>query len=134
MDNTFLYLLAADTLLIIHVLFVVFVVVGLLLIFIAKMQKWRWVRSPWFRIAHLVGIAIVVVQSWLGIICPLTTWEMALREHAGEAVYAGSFISHWLSTLLYYHAPEWVFAVVYSAFGILVLLSWIWVRPNSFRK
>ncbi|MFT4652603.1 MAG: hypothetical protein ACI82S_000237 [Patiriisocius sp.] len=132
MDTKVFYLFAADALLIIHVLFVIFVVAGLLLIFIGKMRRWQWVRSPWFRAAHLAGIGIVVVQSWLGMICPLTTWEMALREQAGEAVYAGAFISHWLATLLYYHAPEWIFTLVYSAFGALVLLSLIWVRPNSF--
>jgi hypothetical protein len=48
---------------------------------------------------------------------------MALREKAGEAVYAGSFISHWLSTLLYYQVPDWVFVVVYIAFGAIVVLS-----------
>ena len=131
MNAAFLYSLAADVLLVLHVLFVIFVVAGLLLIFIGKVRKWKWVRSAWFRTIHLVGIGIVVVQAWLGVICPLTIWEMALREKAGGAVYAGSFISHWLSTLLYYQAPEWVFALVYTMFGAIVILSWIWVRPNS---
>ncbi|OFA30525.1 hypothetical protein BAE46_11230 [Glaciecola punicea] len=132
MDSNFFYLLAADALLVIHVLFIMFVVFGLLLIFVGKVRHWQWIRSVRFRIAHLIGIGIVVVQSWLGIICPLTTWEMALREQAGEAVYAGTFISHWLSTLLYYHAPPWVFVFVYSAFALLVVLSWFWARPKSF--
>jgi hypothetical protein len=132
MSITFLYVLAADILLIIHIMFVVFVVLGLLLIFIGKVRQWQWVRWPWFRLAHFAGIGIVVVQSWLGIICPLTIWEMALREKAGEAVYAGSFISHWLSTLLYYQAPEWVFVFVYTTFGATVVWSWVWVRPDSF--
>jgi hypothetical protein len=131
MNVTFLYVLAADILLIIHVLFVVFVVLGLLLIFIGKLQQWQWVRWPWLRLAHLVGIGIVVVQSWLGVICPLTIWEMMLREKAGEAVYVGTFISHWLSTLLYYQGPDWVFVVVYTAFGAMVVFSWVWVRPDS---
>lgn len=134
MNVTFFYMLAADILLIIHVLFVVFVVLGLALIFIGKMQQWQWVRLAWFRAAHLGAICIVVVQAWLGIICPLTTWEMALREAAGEAVYAGTFISYWLSTLLYYEAPEWVFAAVYTVFAAVVLWSWVWVRPNSFSR
>ncbi|GAB54597.1 conserved hypothetical protein [Glaciecola punicea ACAM 611] len=132
MDSNFFYLLAADALLVIHVLFIMFVVFGLLLIFVGKVRHWQWIRSARFRIAHLIGIGIVVVQSWLGIICPLTTWEMALREQAGEAVYAGTFISHWLSTFLYYHAPPWVFVFVYSAFALLVVLSWFWARPKSF--
>jgi hypothetical protein len=132
MHANFLYTLAADILLVIHLLFVVFVVIGLLLIFIGKVRKWKWVHSAWFRTIHLVSIGIVVVQSWLGLICPLTIWEMGLREHAGGAVYAGSFISHWLSTLLYYQAPEWFFTIVYTAFGAIVVLSWVWVRPTSF--
>ena len=125
-------MLAADILLIIHVLFVIFVVAGLMLIFIGKMRHWRWVRWPWLRVVHFIGIGIVVMQLWLGVICPLTIWEMMLREKAGEVVYAGSFISHWLSSLLYYQAPNWVFLVVYTAFFAIVVSSWIWVRPSSF--
>lgn len=134
MDPKFLYLFMADGLLLIHVLFVVFIIFGLVLIFAGKIMNWQWVRYPWFRAAHLLGIGIVVVQSWLGVICPLTIWEMALRNKAGGAVYEGSFISHWLSTLLYYQAPDWVFVVVYSAFGTLVGISWFWVRPRPFSR
>ena len=60
------------------------------------------------------------------------TWEMALRTAAGDAVYGGSFISHWLESLLYYHAPKWVFMVCYTLFGSLVVVSWFWVRPRPF--
>jgi hypothetical protein len=73
---------------------------------------------------------VVVVQSWLGVICPLTTFEMALRTRAGEAGYPGSFIAHWVETILYYQAPPWVFMVCYTAFGALVIASWFWVRPR----
>ncbi|MDH3387200.1 MAG: DUF2784 domain-containing protein [Gammaproteobacteria bacterium] len=130
MDESLLYLVAADALLVSHALFVCFVVIGLLLIFVGKWLGWRWVRHPGFRIVHLLAIAIVVLQSWLGMICPLTAWEMNLRATAGDAVYAGSFVSHWLERLLYYHAPEWVFVVVYTLFGALVVASWRWVRPE----
>jgi len=74
----------------------------------------------------------VVIQSWIGVICPLTIWEMALRENAGAEGYSGSFIQHWLQKLLYYSAPEWVFIASYTGFGIIVLLSWFLVRPNQF--
>jgi hypothetical protein len=81
---------------------------------------------------HLLGIGIVVIQSWLGIICPLTIWEMNLRAKAGETIYDGSFITHWLNQLLFFQAPAWVFVVCYTVFGSLVLLSWLWVRPRKF--
>ncbi len=134
METSQLYRIAADLLLVTHVLFVAFVVFGLLLVFAGKWLGWSWVRNPYFRIAHVAAIGVVVVQSWLGMICPLTIWEMALRERAGDAVYAGSFIANWLNELLYYQAPAWVFALAYTLFGALVILAWFRVRPRPIRK
>lgn len=124
------YLLAADAVLFLHVLFVVFVVVGLILILTGKFLSWAWVRNWWFRVTHLGAIGIVVLQSWLGVICPLTKLEMLLRSKADDATYAGSFVSHWLEAILYYRAPAWVFAACYTAFAAIVVLSWVWVRPD----
>lgn len=126
--------LIADVILVAHVLFVLFVVLGLFLIYLGYALKWNWVRNRAFRVIHLVAIAIVVVQSWIGVICPLTVWEMALREKAQLETYSGSFIQHWLHNLLYYNAPEWVFIVAYTVFGSLVIASWYMVRPNSRNK
>ena len=126
-----LYLIAADSVLLLHVLFVAFVVFGLVLIYIGKAMAWAWVRNRMFRITHLIAIGIVVVQSWIGMICPLTTVEMWLRDRAGDATYSGAFIAHWLESILYFQAPAWVFAVCYTAFGALVIASWFWVRPNE---
>jgi hypothetical protein len=123
-------LLVADLLLVLHTLFVAFVIFGLVLVIAGGILSWSWVRNRWFRIIHVACIGIVVVQSWLGVICPLTTWEMTLRSKAGDTTYEGSFISHWLGELLYYQAPAWVFVIVYTAFGALVLISWFWVRPR----
>lgn len=126
-----LLLLLADIILIIHVLFVAFVVLGLFAVYAGYFLGWRWVRHRTFRMTHLCAIGYVVVQAWLGAICPLTTWEMALREEAGADTYAGSFIQHWLHRLLYFTAPEWVFILMYTAFGSLVLASWFVVRPTK---
>ncbi len=124
-------LLLADTILVIHVLFVAFVVIGLFAIYLGYWLNWRWVYNRTFRIIHLCAIGYVVVQAWLGVVCPLTTWEMALRAEAGTATYAGSFIQHWLHRALYFTLPAWVFMVVYTLFGGLVLASWWLVRPNK---
>lgn len=129
-----LYGVLADVVLLTHIGFVVFVVGGLLAVFVGGLCGRGWIRNPWFRSLHLVGIGIVVVQSWFGVICPLTTLEMALRDRAGEATYGGSFIAHWMQKLLYYEAPPWVFAVVYTLFGLAVVSSWIAFRPRSFRQ
>jgi hypothetical protein len=134
LDSSAFYLLAADAILLLHVLFVIFIVFGLVLVFVGKALTWHWVRNPWFRLLHLIAIAVVVIQSWLLVICPLTTIEIALRNRAGDAGYSGSFISHWLETFLYYQAPPWVFIVCYTLFGVIVVLSWFWIRPRRFTK
>ena len=132
MDSPTIFLLAADVILLLHVLFVAFVVIGLLLILVGKVRVWSWIRNPWFRLVHLAAITVVMIQSWLGLICPLTTIEMALRSRAGDTVYSGSFISHWLESILYYQVPPWVFVVCYLAFGAAVVASWFWIRPRRF--
>ncbi len=134
MISSVLYRIAADLVLVTHWSFVLFVVIGLILIVIGGFRRWAWVRNPWFRLFHLLAIGVVVVQSWFGMICPLTDLEMTLRSLAGETVYRGSFIAHWLESLLYYQAPPWVFAVFYTAFGLLVVASWFFVRPRPFRR
>lgn len=134
MESELLFLLASDVLLFGHVLFVAFVVFGLALILVGGLLKWAWVRNPWFRVAHLAAIGVVVSQSWAGLICPLTTWEMALRERAGAATYSGSFIAHWLESILYFQAPAWVFAAGYTVFATVVVASWFWIRPRRFRR
>ncbi|WP_108649220.1 DUF2784 domain-containing protein [Dongshaea marina] len=130
MTEQALLALAADAVLLIHLAVAIFIVFGLLLIYLGYFLQWLWVRNFWFRVAHLLCIGIVVVQSWLGEICPLTTWEMALRARAGEVAYSGTFIQHWMQYLLYYNAPEWVFTVSYTMFGCLVVASWFIVSPT----
>jgi len=122
----------ADFVLMTHVSFVAFVIVGLLVILIGGACGWRWIRNPWFRVLHLAGIGLVVAQAWLGVICPLTTLEMYLREKAGESTYSDTFIAHWLQRLLYYEAPAWVFAVAYTLFGSAVVAGWVKFRPRPF--
>ena len=131
MSRESLFIFLADTILVTHVLFVFFVIIGLAVTYLGYFLKWPWVRNRIFRLVHVMAIGVVVIQSWAGIICPLTIWEMKLRKSADSEAYSGSFIQYWLQDLLYYSAPEWVFILLYTAFGILVLVSWYLVRPNK---
>lgn len=124
--------LAADAVLFLHLCVVVFVVLGLVLIVLGNLRGWRYVNAWWFRLSHLATIGVVVAQSWLGMVCPLTTLELWLRAQAGEATYAGGFIEHWLSRLLYFEAPPWGFVLAYTAFGLCVLAAW-WRWPPKGR-
>ena len=127
------FLLLADLVLFSHILVVLFVVFGLLAVVVGGILGWSWVRNRTFRGLHLLAIAVVVTQAWLGVVCPLTTLEMWLREQGGGQVYSGSFISHWMQSLLYYDAPLWVFTAAYTVFGLVVLSSF-WLVPVRWRK
>jgi hypothetical protein len=120
----------ADLVLILHVLVVAFAVLGQMLFMLGGGLGWSWVRIAWIRLAHLALTAFVVVQSGLGAICPLTLWEQTLRRQAGQTAYTESFIEHWLARLIFFDAPPWIFALVYTLFGILVVLTWRWVPPR----
>lgn len=112
--------------LLLHFGVVLFVVGGLVLVVAGNLRAWAWVNDPWFRLAHVAAIGVVVAQTWLGEICPLTTLESWLRARAGSAPYRASFIEHWVQRVLFYEAPPWVFTLAYSAFALLV--AWAWWR------
>lgn len=122
--------LLADALLALHVGIVVFVVGLLPLILLGGALDWRWVRHFGLRLTHFGLMVFIAAQAWLGQLCPLTVWEQDLRRISGQGSYGESFIEHWLSRLLYWEAPWWVFVAAYTAFAGLVALSWWWVRPR----
>jgi len=102
------------------------VVLGLPAIVIGNWAGRPWANKFWWRLAHLVAVGVVALQAWLGQYCPLTLLESRLRAQAGQAGYAGSFIQHWVQRILYYEAPLWLFAIVYTGFGLFA--AWVWWR------
>ena len=119
----------ADAILVVHVGIVAFVILGALAIFIGR-TRWRWVRGFRWRLAHVLLMAFIAFQAWLGALCPLTVWEQALRRRAGQSTYDASFIEHWLSRLIFFDAPWWSFVAAYSAFAALVIAAWFLVPPR----
>lgn len=118
----------ADVVLVVHLAVVLFVIGGLLAIVAGNLLGWPWVNGWWFRGAHVAAIATVVVQSWLGIECPLTTLEAWLRVRSGTTPHGMGFIAYWVQRLLFYQAPLWLFVLLYTGFGALVAAVW-WLYP-----
>jgi hypothetical protein len=127
-------LMLANVVLVTHWLLVAFVVFlpGLVLV-----KHWRAPSSPQIgsriRLLHLLLLAYIVGQSWLGITCPLTRWENSLRVAGGGASARGDFIARALHELLFFDAPIWVFTTVYSLF--LFFVCWgFYLVPLHKRK
>ena len=107
----------ADGLLLLHALFVVFVVAGGALAL-------RWPRVAW---AHLPAAAWGALIELVGFTCPLTPMEQAWRRAAGAKAYAGGFIEHYLTGALY---PSGLTRPVQIVLGLVVLgvNGWIYWR------
>lgn len=118
--------LTADLILIVHFVFVLFVVGGLGAIWAGAALGWTWVREFRFRLAHLLAILFVAGESLVGMACPLTVWEDALRRSAGGE---RSFIARWVQRVLYYDFPEWAFSVLYVLFALAVVVTFIMAPP-----
>ena len=122
--------LAADFILALHALFVLFVVGGLVAIWLGLALDLPWARNPWLRGLHLAAIAFVVGESLLGYVCPLTAWEDALRGTASER----GFIARWIHAWLFWDWPAWVFTGLYTAFGAAVAWTWWRFPPRRLRS
>lgn len=121
----------ADLVLLIHAVYVAYVVIGLAAILMGVALGWNWIRSPWFRATHLTAIALVVVESIAGLACPLTTLEDRLRIAAGEHGYPAGCIAHWVRPLIFFDFPQSVFTAGYIAFGLIVAAVF-WLAPPDF--
>jgi Protein of Unknown function (DUF2784) len=119
----------ADAILVLHVVFVLFVVGGFGLI-LAGARRWHWVRNRVFRTLHLAAIGFVAAEALLGFTCPLTRWEDWLRAAGPQE---RSFVGRWLARLLYYDLPEWMFVFAYCAFACAVFWAWRAIPPRSAR-
>lgn len=106
------YSLAADTLLIVHFLFIGFVVLGGWLVF-----KWRWL--VFLHLPAATWGTLIEFQGWL---CPLTPWERQFRQAAGEASYKTGFIEHYLAPLIYPANLDYDMQLVLGSFVIIINL------------
>lgn len=103
------YRLAADVVLIAHFAFVLFVVLGGLLVL-------RWPRVAWIHVPIAIyGAAI----EFVGFICPLTPLENSLRARGGEAGYSGGFVEHYITATIY---PSGLTRRIQLVLGIGVLV------------
>ncbi|MDX1595285.1 MAG: DUF2784 domain-containing protein [Gammaproteobacteria bacterium] len=86
-----LYGLLADTVVVVHFAFIVYVVLGALLV-------WRWPWTAWLHLPVVAWGALVELMGWT---CPLTPLEVHLRTLAGGGGYEGGFIAHYLLPVIY---------------------------------
>ncbi|MFK7738660.1 MAG: DUF2784 domain-containing protein [Pirellulaceae bacterium] len=116
------YTILADIVVLLHLAYVLYVLLGQVAIMAGYRFRWSWTRSPWFRISHVSMIGIVVVEALLSITCPLTTLETYLRLEGGQTVRDGSFIGRLAHDALFVSLDSATLTFLYCAFGFTVLV------------
>ena len=115
-----IYLVLADLVLLLHFAFIVFVTVGVVLVF-------RWPKLAGIHVPCVLWGAWIEFRGW---ICPLTPLENGLRRLGGEARYAGGFIDHYLGPIIYpsglTHRTQLVLGIALVVFNVVAygLMGW----------
>jgi len=123
--------LLADVLVVIHLLYILFVIGGEAAIIAGGIRGWAWVRKLPFRVAHLCAIVLVAAEALLGWICPLTEWEYQLRVAAGQQGEPDiSFVGRLFRLLVFYDLPSWFFTILHVSIALVVILTMVLVPPR----
>jgi hypothetical protein len=118
-----LYRIAAYAVLVLHFAFVLFVLLGGLLV----------LRRPKLAWLHVPAVAWAAFVEFSGLICPLTPLENVLRQGAGDAGYAGDFLEHYIAAVLYPEALTRNLQVLFGAAVVLVnvaIYAAVWRRSR----
>lgn len=152
-----MYIVLANTVALVHLLYVLVVIVLVPLVLMGRWRRWRWVRNFWVRLIHLLMISVVVLEVACGWTCPLTIWENELRIAGGQmewmrepdgkvimdengqpeprrfASYHDDFVVKLMNNVFYINLntlSPFVINSIYVLFGVLVLAMLILVPPR----
>lgn len=108
-DTAMYYRILSDLVVVLHLLFIVFVVAGGFLA----------LRRPWLALLHLPAATWGAYIEFSGTYCPLTPLENHFNRLAGEEGYTGGFIEHYLIPIIY---PTGLTAEVQIFLGLFVIV------------
>jgi hypothetical protein len=108
-----IYRTLADLVLVVHLTFVLFVVLGGLLML-------KWPRLAWLHIPTAIWGVLIEYAGW---VCPLTPLENSFRTRGGEAGYSGGFIEHYIQPVLYPAGLTRGTQIVLGSLALLVNLA-----------
>lgn len=117
----------ADLIMLFHLALASCITAGLVFIPVGCKLGWNWTKNRRLRLIHLIFIGVITAETFVGLTCPLTTLEYALRN----VELSESFVSYWVGEVLYWNLPSQIFTVIYSASLVWALLLWKRCPPNT---
>ena len=128
-----LYKFLADTIVIVHLVWILFMLLGFILTlrgFFCKEFFDRWL----FRTLHLLGIAYVSLLAIMGKYCPLTLWENTLRaKYDPSLTYPGSFMIHYFEKLVYPNVNPLIIRIPTTFIAVFTVAMFIIKPPKGIK-
>ena len=112
---------AANAIALIHLAFIIFVILGGVLVL-----RWPWVM--WLHVPAAIWGALIEFAGWY---CPLTSWENTFLDKAGHAGYTNGFIEHYIFALIY---PDGLTRSMQIALGVFVVIVNVAVYARVFMR
>jgi len=129
------YQFLADTVIVIHLLWIIFMLVGFFFTLYALAFRKSLLNWWKFRTLHLVGIFYVAGLTVLGKYCPLTILENKFRSQASpEKVYESSFISHYLEKIVYPEIDPLLIQIPTLALAVATILIFVLSPPLKIKQ
>ncbi|PKK98030.1 MAG: hypothetical protein CVV57_09430 [Tenericutes bacterium HGW-Tenericutes-2] len=116
-----------------HLLYVLFVFLGLFYIYIGFMFKIKLIRNVYFRVIHLIAMIVVAIQQYFLVNCPLTVLEKKLLTMAGKPTYSGAFVANMMNKYSI-NIPTDYYLYLYVSLSLLFIASFILIPPKIKRK
>ena len=117
---------AASAVLYLHFAVVMFNVFWIVAIPLGAWRGWNFIRSFWWRGAHVIVLAVVAFQAVVGALCFLTLWQNFLLRAPGSPADDPSLIETIVTRLIFWPLPLWAFVVIYvAAFGYTLAMWWL---------
>ena len=110
-----------------HLCIVIYITSGFFLVPLGYKYEWEWSKNIKLRALHLGLICFVTVETLIGITCPLTVIEINLNNFD----YSQSFVSYWLSKIIYWNLPTIFFITLYSTLTLWSILMWRIFPPKK---
>ena len=120
----------ANLILFLHFGVVSFVTFGLLIIPLGFLFKWSWTKNRNFRLIHIFLMGFITIETLMGLTCPLTYIENALRGTDQTT----TFISFWLMKIIYWDMPSHFFIGLYLICVTWLLVFWRLHPPKKHRR
>ena len=112
-----------------HFIVFLFITVSFFLIPFGYFQKWKWVKNKYYRLTHLVLMGVILIETILGFMCPLTILENFLRNN----IEVDNNLTQIIHQIMYWNLPNYQFIILYIlSFSYLIFL-WFFFKPN-FKK